>query len=46
MRGRSDPRPVGVSRVLSPSYGVGIALVALASVVIVADLINPVCLYG
>ena len=46
MRGRSDPGPVDVSRLLPLSYGVGIALVAVASVVIVADLINPVSLYG
>ncbi len=46
MRGRADPGPVDVSRLLPLSYGVGIALVAVASVVILADLINPISLYG
>jgi len=46
VRGRSDPGPVDVSRLLPLSYGVGIVLVAVASVVILADLINPISLYG
>jgi membrane-associated protease RseP (regulator of RpoE activity) len=45
-RGRPDPGPVDVSRLLPVSYGVGIALVAISSVVILADVINPISIYG
>jgi membrane-associated protease RseP (regulator of RpoE activity) len=45
-RGRPDPGPVDVSRLLPVSYGVGIALVAVSSVVILADVINPISIYG
>jgi hypothetical protein len=37
---------VDVSRLLPVSYGVGIALVAVSSVVILADVINPISIYG
>ncbi len=46
LRGAGDPGPVDVSRLLPLSYGVGIALVAVSSVVILADVINPISLYG
>ncbi len=45
-RGRPDPGPVDVSRLLPVSYAVGIALVAVSSVVILADVINPISIYG
>ncbi len=45
-RGRPDPGPVDVSRLLPVSYGVGIALIAVSSVVILADVINPISIYG
>jgi membrane-associated protease RseP (regulator of RpoE activity) len=45
-RGRPDPGPVDVSRLLPVSYGVGIMLVAVSSVVILADVINPISIYG
>jgi len=46
LRGRPDPGPVDVARLLPLSYGVGIALVAVSSVVILADVINPISIYG
>ncbi|MGB8022403.1 MAG: site-2 protease family protein [Candidatus Nanopelagicales bacterium] len=45
-RGRPDPGPVDLARALPIAYAVGILLVALSSVVIIADLINPISLYG
>ncbi|MCU0262555.1 MAG: site-2 protease family protein [Candidatus Nanopelagicales bacterium] len=45
-RGRPDPGPVDVARLLPVSYGVGIALIAVSSVVILADVINPISIYG
>ncbi|HSO05136.1 MAG TPA: site-2 protease family protein [Candidatus Limnocylindrales bacterium] len=45
-RGQPDPGPVDVSRLLPVSYGVGIMLVAVSSVVILADVINPISIYG
>lgn len=45
-RGRPDPGPVDVSRLLPVSYAVGIMLVAISSVVILADVINPISIYG
>jgi membrane-associated protease RseP (regulator of RpoE activity) len=45
-RGRPDPGPVDVSRLLPVSYGVGIVLIAVSSVVILADVINPISIYG
>lgn len=46
LRGRADPGPVDVSRLMPLSYGFALALIAVASVVILADLINPISLYG
>jgi membrane-associated protease RseP (regulator of RpoE activity) len=46
VRGRPDPGPVDVSRALPLAYAVGIALIALSSVVILADVINPISIYG
>jgi membrane-associated protease RseP (regulator of RpoE activity) len=45
-RGNPDPGPVDVSRLLPVSYGVGIVLIAVSSVVILADVINPISIYG
>ena len=46
LRGRPDPGPVDVARLLPLSYGVGIGLIAVSSVVILADVINPISIYG
>jgi membrane-associated protease RseP (regulator of RpoE activity) len=46
VRGLPDPGPVDVSRLLPISYGFGIVLIAVSSVVILADVINPISLYG
>ena len=46
VRGLPDPGPVDVSRLLPISYGFGILLIAVSSVVILADVINPISLYG
>ncbi|HEX6888612.1 MAG TPA: site-2 protease family protein [Candidatus Nanopelagicales bacterium] len=46
LRGRPDPGPVDVSKALPLAYAVGISLIALSSVVILADVINPVSIYG
>ncbi len=45
-RGAADPGPVDVSRLLPLSYGFGVLLVAVSSVVILADIINPISLFG
>lgn len=45
-RGRPDPGPVDLAKALPITYGVGILLVALSSVVIIADVVNPISLYG
>ena len=45
-RGLPDPGPVDVSKALPVAYAVGITLVALSSVVILADVFNPISLYG
>jgi hypothetical protein len=45
-RGLPDPGPVDVSRLLPVSYGVGVVLIAVSSVVILADVINPISIYG
>ncbi|MCU0283536.1 MAG: site-2 protease family protein [Candidatus Nanopelagicales bacterium] len=46
LRGQPDPGPVDVSKALPLAYAVGIALIALSSVVILADVINPISIYG
>ncbi|MGB7982236.1 MAG: site-2 protease family protein [Candidatus Nanopelagicales bacterium] len=46
LRGAADPGPVDVSRLLPLSYGFGVALIAVSSVVILADIINPISLFG
>ena len=46
LRGRPDPGPVDVSRALPVAYAVAVALIALSSVVILADVINPISIYG
>jgi membrane-associated protease RseP (regulator of RpoE activity) len=46
MRGLPDPGPVDVSKALPLAYAVGITLIALSSVVILADVINPISIYG
>jgi membrane-associated protease RseP (regulator of RpoE activity) len=45
-RGRPDPGPVDVTKALPVAYAVGITLIALSSVVILADVINPISIYG
>jgi membrane-associated protease RseP (regulator of RpoE activity) len=45
-RGQPDPGPVDVSKALPLAYAVGITLIAMSSVVILADVINPISLYG
>lgn len=45
-RGRPDPGPVDVTKALPLAYAVGIAVVAMSSVVILADVINPISIYG
>jgi membrane-associated protease RseP (regulator of RpoE activity) len=46
LRGLPDPGPVDVSKALPLAYAVGITLIALSSVVILADVINPISIYG
>ncbi len=46
LRGRADPGPVDVSKLLPLSYGFGVVLIAVSSVVILADIINPISLFG
>ena len=43
-RGRPDPGPVDVARALPFAYAVTILLILISSVVIVADLVNPISL--
>jgi membrane-associated protease RseP (regulator of RpoE activity) len=45
-RGLPDPGPVDVSKALPLAYAVGITLIALSSVVILADVFNPISIYG
>ena len=45
-RGLPDPGPVDVSKALPLAYAVGISLIALSSVVILADVFNPISIYG
>ena len=42
MRGRPDPGPVDVAKALPVAWGVTMLLIAISSVVIVADIINPI----
>lgn len=46
VRGRPDPGPVDVSKALPVAYAVAVVLVVLSSVVILADVVNPISLYG
>ena len=46
LRGRPDPGPVDVSRALPLAYAVAAVLIALSSVVILADVIMPISIYG
>jgi membrane-associated protease RseP (regulator of RpoE activity) len=46
MRGLPDPGPVDVTKALPLAYAVGITMIALSSVVILADVINPISIYG
>ncbi len=45
-RGRHDPGPADVSRAMPLAYGVALVLVALSSVVILADVVNPLSING
>ena len=44
VRGRPDPGPVDVARLLPVAYVVAVALVAVGAVVIFADLVKPLTL--
>jgi membrane-associated protease RseP (regulator of RpoE activity) len=46
LRGRPDPGPVDMSKALPVTYAVGIALIGLSSVVILADVLNPISLFS
>ncbi|MGV1006265.1 MAG: M50 family metallopeptidase [Candidatus Nanopelagicales bacterium] len=46
LRGRADPGPVDTSRMLPVAYAMVVLLLALSSVVILADLIKPISLNG
>jgi hypothetical protein len=46
MRGLPDPGPVDVTKALPVAYAVGITMIVLSSVVILADVINPISIYG
>ncbi len=46
VRGRPDPGPVDVSRALPVAYGMAVLLIALSTVVILADVVNPISLTG
>jgi membrane-associated protease RseP (regulator of RpoE activity) len=45
-RGRPDPGPVDVSKAMPLAYAVSIALIALSSVIILADVIKPLSITG
>ena len=42
LRGRPDPGPVDVARLLPVAYGVAIVLIGVSIVLLYADLVNPV----
>ncbi len=44
--GRPDPGPVDVAKMLPVAYAVGITLILLSSIVILADVVNPISIYG
>lgn len=44
LRGRPDPGPVDVAKALPIAYAVTMVLIAISSIVIVADIINPISL--
>jgi membrane-associated protease RseP (regulator of RpoE activity) len=46
VRGRPDPGPVDVTKALPVTYVVVVAMIIMSSVVILADVINPISLYG
>ncbi len=46
LRGRPDPGPVDVAKALPVAYAVGIAMIVMGSIVILADIIKPLSLYG
>lgn len=46
VRGAPDPGPVDVSRALPVTYAVASLLILLSSVVIIADVVNPISIYG
>ena len=43
-RGRPDPGPVDVARLLPVAYAVAVGLVAIGAIVIWADLVKPITL--
>ncbi len=45
-RGRPDPGPVDTARALPVAYAVAALFVVMGGVVIVADVVNPISLYG
>jgi membrane-associated protease RseP (regulator of RpoE activity) len=46
LRGRPDPGPVDVARLLPVAYGVAIVLVGMSALLLYADIVNPVRLPG
>lgn len=44
LRGRPDPGPVDVAKALPVAYAVTMVLIAISSIVILADIINPISL--
>ena len=46
LRGLADPEPVDMARMLPVTYVVVMVLVAMSAVVILADIVNPIRLFG
>jgi Zn-dependent protease len=42
IRGRPDPGPVDVARMLPVAYTVAVALIAMSVLLIYADIVNPI----
>jgi membrane-associated protease RseP (regulator of RpoE activity) len=45
-KGRPDPGPVDVARLLPVAYGVAIMLISMSALLIYADVVNPIRLGG
>ena len=46
IRGRAEPAPIDATRLVPLTFVVVIALIAMTAVLIIADLVNPIPLFG